>query len=642
MKKPRIKHIGVYFIILFSTMFISSYGQMEKIEMFFERPNGEFVSDFEYHISWESKSVVLFKGNDDAHGRELWVTDGTDEGTHLLKDINPGQDYFDDPLSSDPMAYAILGDYAYFSALNADYGYELWKTDGTTEGTVMLKDINSGNASGVSTEQLFLYNNELYFAGANNTETGEELWKTNGTSAGTVLVKNINPTSEQGANPREFTIYNGLLYFIAESVLNHKELWVTDGTNEGTQMLDYAIYDELLDIRDLVVCNNLLFFKGYTENNGIELYRTDGTSDGTFMLTDINTEGDGVYYGEQVIAYNNKVYFSGASIEFGGELWVSDGTSEGTVMLKDINPGMGDYSALSSCPFRFTIFDNILFFCAREETHVQELWITDGTTEGTSMFYDLNPNGTSFANLFTVCNDRLYFEALYPDYKKLVSIGSSTDEPIVHYGDDFSYGSITDFYQFFILNNKLHFNALLDVSKGQQLYKLVEMDETTITISDQEINLLTGETMLLSAVVEPSNPGDVIVWESLSADIATVSNSGLVTALSGGQTEIVASLQGAAISDTCIVNVSPNGILSNTLRSEISIYPNPNNGSFKLSLPQEFTDGQIIISDLSGKLVVRKQINGGVNSFSLNITSGIYLVKTLSNSQINTIQLHIN
>jgi ELWxxDGT repeat protein len=642
MKKPRIKHIGVYFIILFSTMFISSYGQMEKIEMFFERPNGEFVSDFEYHISWESKSVVIFKGNDDAHGRELWVTDGTDEGTHLLKDINPGQDYFDDPLSSDPMAYAILGDYAYFSALNADYGYELWKTDGTTEGTVMLKDINSGNASGVSTEQLFLYNNELYFAGANNTETGEELWKTNGTSAGTVLVKNINPTSEQGANPREFTIYNGLLYFIAESVLNHKELWVTDGTNEGTQMLDYAIYDELLDIRDLVVCNNLLFFKGYTENNGIELYRTDGTSDGTFMLTDINTEGDGVYYGEQVIAYNNKVYFSGASIEFGEELWVSDGTSEGTVMLKDINPGMGDYSALSSWPFRFTIFDNILFFCAREETHVQELWMTDGTTEGTAMFYDLNPNGTSFANLFTVCNDRLYFEALYPDYKKLVSIGSSTDEPIVHYGDDFSYGSITDFYQFFILNNKLHFNALLDVSKGQQLYKLVEMDETTITISDQEINLLTGETMLLSAVVEPSNPGDVIVWESLSADIATVSNSGLVTALSGGQTEIVASLQGAAISDTCIVNVSPNGILSNTLRSEISIYPNPNNGSFKLSLPQEFTDGQIIISDLSGKLVVRKQINGGVNSFSLNITSGIYLVKTLSNSQINTIQLHIN
>lgn len=303
---------------------------------------------------------------------------------------------------------------------------------------------------------------------------------------------------------------------------------------------------------------------------------------------------------------------------------------------------MGDYSALSSWPFRFTIFDNILFFCAREETHVQELWMTDGTTEGTAMFYDLNPNGTSFANLFTVCNDRLYFEAFYPDNKKLLSIGSSVDEPIVHYGDDFSYGSDTDFYQFFILNNKLHFNAVLDATKGQQLYKLVGLDETTITISDQEINLLTGETMLLSAVVEPSSSEDVIVWESLNEEIATVSNNGLVTALSSGLAEIAASLQGTTISDTCIVNISPNSILTNTLKNEISLYPNPNNGNFTLSIPQEFADGQIIISDLSGKIIVTKQINGVVNDLSLNINQGLYLVQITNNKQVHTIQLHIN
>lgn len=183
---------------------------------------------------------------------------------------------------------------------------------------------------------------------------------------------------------------------------------------------------------------------------------------------------------------------------------------------------------------------------------------------------------------------------------------------------------------------------MLDATKGQQLYKLVGLDETTITISDQEINLLTGETMLLSAVVEPSSSEDVIVWESLNEEIATVSNNGLVTALSSGLAEIAASLQGTTISDTCIVNISPNSILTNTLKNEISLYPNPNNGNFTLSIPQEFADGQIIISDLSGKIIVTKQINGVVNDLSLNINQGLYLVQITNNKQVHTIQLHIN
>src|SRR5690349_12715982 len=32
---------------------------------------------------------VLFTADDGAHGREVWVTDGTPGGTSLLKDINP-------------------------------------------------------------------------------------------------------------------------------------------------------------------------------------------------------------------------------------------------------------------------------------------------------------------------------------------------------------------------------------------------------------------------------------------------------------------------------------------------------------------------------------------------------------------------
>ena len=79
--------------------------------------------------------------------------------------------------------------------------------------------------------------------------------------------------------------------------------------------------------------------------------------------------------------------------------------------------------------------------------------------------------------------------------------------------------------------------------------------DKAISVSDEEITLLKDETRQLSASVEPTSSGDVIVWESLNNDIATVSDDGLVTAIYGGQTEIIASLQGTDIADTCTVTI---------------------------------------------------------------------------------------
>src|SRR6185312_2981386 len=67
---------------------------------------------------------LIFRGSDG----ELWVSDGTPAGTTRVKDINPSG-------SSSPGWFTVIGDTAYFLANDKTHGRELWRTDGTTQGT---------------------------------------------------------------------------------------------------------------------------------------------------------------------------------------------------------------------------------------------------------------------------------------------------------------------------------------------------------------------------------------------------------------------------------------------------------------------------------------------------------------------------
>ncbi len=79
----------------------------------------------------------------------------------------------------------------FFSATDGTNGIELWKSDGTSSGTVLVKDINPSAGSGLP-KTLTNVNGALYFS-ANDGTNGYELWKSDGTSAGTVLVNDLNP-----------------------------------------------------------------------------------------------------------------------------------------------------------------------------------------------------------------------------------------------------------------------------------------------------------------------------------------------------------------------------------------------------------------------------------------------------------------
>ena len=96
----------------------------------------------------------------------MWVTDGSEAGTHLVKDINYN--------SSFPRWLTAVGNDVYFSARDDDNGFELWTSDGTEAGTYMIQDLNTSGAS--SPNPIILLNNSILMA-AQDLTYGRELWK---------------------------------------------------------------------------------------------------------------------------------------------------------------------------------------------------------------------------------------------------------------------------------------------------------------------------------------------------------------------------------------------------------------------------------------------------------------------------------
>lgn len=150
-----------------------------------------------------------------AAGNSLWKSNGTAEGTVVVQNF-----------VAPPQNLMSFRNAVYFAADDGSgAGTELWKADNTS--AVMLKDINPG--AGSSTPMNMRVMGNLMFFSADNGVHGRELWKTDTTADGTVLVKDINP-GPAGSDPSTgFRFEGSILFFTADDGTHGRELWQSDG-----------------------------------------------------------------------------------------------------------------------------------------------------------------------------------------------------------------------------------------------------------------------------------------------------------------------------------------------------------------------------------------------------------------------------
>ena len=328
--------------------------------------------------------VTLFFATDSAHGKELWRTDGTAAGTYLLKDINPGTASSPRPpnfaAAQPPDRAVVIDDVLYFQASDGVHGLELWRSDGTADGTYMVRDINAGSGgSGISHQ--VVVGDTIYFSAVNATSTSPHLWKSDGTAAGTLRV---DPTGNAGLAARELTAVGDDVYFFAPRSGGVWELRRSDGSAAGTTLLASFSQQPAWP----TALGDALFFVASDATAGVELWRSDAT--GTARVKDINP-GTGFSSPTQLTAFNGEVYFAASDATAGRELWKSDGTDAGTVRVRDIRADLGSSLGTQA---QFTIHGGALYFAADDGVSGTELWVTDGSEPGTTRVTEIVPGVT--------------------------------------------------------------------------------------------------------------------------------------------------------------------------------------------------------------------------------------------------------
>lgn len=289
-----------------------------------------------------------------------------------------------------PARITAVGDTAFFATDNGGES-ELWKSDGTANGTVPVNGVQPA-PNLVAPLDLVAVGPTLYFT-AYQQGVGRSLWKSDGTQSGTVLVKDFDPFSEDSPALSDMTDVNGVLYFLTRTAL-----WRSDGTAAGTQVVrTFPNVDFLANL------DGLLVFMADDGAHGTELWRSDGTLSGTAMVADLNAgAANGLCIARPLPAnIDGVLYFAGNDGAHGCELFGSDGTAGGTKRLTDINPGAGDALNLADGSPWLVTAGSSLFFYANDGPHGFEPWAYDRATGAAGLLRDIVPgpanSGSTYA-----------------------------------------------------------------------------------------------------------------------------------------------------------------------------------------------------------------------------------------------------
>ena len=428
-----------------------TYCNRKVVELIYEENYGRTgTSGFSHLTNLGDVGLLIIPSIE--YGTELFTTDGTQEGTVLLKDVNPGT------YSSSPNFFAMIGDKMLFRATDGIHGTELWVTDGTNAGTMMLYDFNNGSSQ-ASYRSLGELNGFHYFI-ATNEYSFTYLWKTDGTITNTTEVYNFSsgPYNRFSAH----TELNGQLFFTASDGINGSQIWTSDGTTAGTFMAfeinpsgdSYATY--------LGGNSTHFMFKADNGIDGDEPYITDGNT--VTYLGDLYNSGSS--FALSAMFYEGGVYFRARDTVEGYSLFNWNGSScqlvsnNTGILYKSPSKIVDDFNNMElfkasldgvdnfffvndtgeiirvftdSMPFRFmslrgSIGDDYLFFQAKPNGGYNtgyEPWVFDGTENGTMLLVDSAIDSSSGnPSNFVSDGDEVYF---FSNDNFYVSDGTTTN-----------------------------------------------------------------------------------------------------------------------------------------------------------------------------------------------------------------------
>ncbi|MCR9243640.1 MAG: hypothetical protein NXI31_01320 [bacterium] len=391
----------------------------------------------------EHGSRLILEAQDPTVGREPFRSDGTSAGTRLIQDLRPGPSDSDvellfaiddglvvaaddggsgiepwlvraggvdslgdlqpGPGSSNPAGIALTSDTGLLLLDTDAFGREPWLTDGTAAGTRLLTDIDptrDGSGAGHSGAVAILGSlRDVAMIRANDGVVGDELWTA---TLATATAVDMVTSSTRSSNPAELTVAGSRLFFrAADSALGH-ELHVTDGSAQGTRVLDLQPGEgSSLPFR-ITAFGDRVLFAADSGQSGVELFISDGTPPGTRLVADLIPGAFG-FSPRDFAEVGNRALFVSDRSSHRGELWSTDGTTVGTQLVRAFD---GSPELTRSVLFR----DRRYFLADGGATIGRELFVTDGTSNGTELFFEGVPGPAhGDPELLGVIADRLLF-----------------------------------------------------------------------------------------------------------------------------------------------------------------------------------------------------------------------------------------
>ncbi|MBS1778609.1 MAG: T9SS type A sorting domain-containing protein [Bacteroidetes bacterium] len=433
------------------------------------------------------KNRLYFTATDSVHGYELWSSDGTPSGTKMFADLTPG-------ISNSVLDnYIIYHNKLYFQNIVSYDSLQIWCTDGTTWGTQLIKTVYAVPAANPyhPSTAFTLCNDKLFFA-ADSGQAGSELWISDGTTAGTYMLKDINPTGtgiSGSSYPEQITAYNGNIYFTANDAIHGVEMWESDGTTAGTQLLrDINPGPFHSNPRGFTVFINKMWFFANDSTHGSELWTSNGTTTGTYLFLDINP-GSASSGFSKPFEQNNILVFTANDGITGTELWITDGTQGKTIPVADINRGSN-----GSNPHYFSVCGKRLYFVANDGIHGTEPWVTDFAANGTHILRDIAPGSDgSYPSVATPYAGQFYFEAdaHAGDAQLYESDGTETGTNMLQPANAYN-NALVAVYQpamLPILNGALYFPAYYN-DIGNELWSLTNyLAQGVTSLSGKDMNI---------------------------------------------------------------------------------------------------------------------------------------------------------